>query len=97
MPNKCITILGLSCGAVFAAYVGLVIATIFFASWETQLAASAGDAEARIAALETQYYDGISALNSTNIASAGYTHPAHVEYVAESGSPTFTFAPNATR
>lgn len=97
MPNRSITILGFSCATVFTAYIGLVIATVFFATWETQLAASAGDAESRIAALETEYYAAIASLNSTNVASAGFGRPARVEYVAENGKPTFTFAPKATR
>lgn len=97
MPNKTITILSFSCGAVFTAYLALVIAAIFFATWETKLAASAGDTESRIAALETEYYDAIATLNGTNIASAGFHKPEHVEYVAENGKPTFTFAPKSTR
>lgn len=96
MPNKTIPILGFSCGAVFTAYIALVIAAIFFATWETQLAAAAGDAESRIAALETEYYDAIADLNTTNVASAGFGHPSRVEYVAENGKPTVTLAPKIT-
>ncbi len=93
MPNKTLTILGFSCAAVFAAYIVLVIATVFFATWETELASSAGEAEARISALETEYFDAIARLSETNVASAGYHQPDRVEYVAANGKPTFTLAP----
>ncbi len=97
MPNKTIPILGFSCAAVFTAYLALVIAAIFFATWETKLSAAAADAESRIAALETDYYDAIAVLNNTNVASAGFARPDRVDYVAENGKPTVTFAPKATR
>lgn len=97
MPNRLIPILSVSCGAVFAGYIALVAATVFFAAWETDLSLSARDAESRIAALETEYYDAIATLNNTDVASAGFHTPGKVEYVAANGKPTFTFAPSATR
>ena len=95
MPNKIIPILGLSCAAVFAGYIVLVIATVFFATWETELASSASLAESRIAALEAEYFDAIAVVSTTNVASAGYHAPERVEYVAANGNPTFTLAPSA--
>lgn len=97
MPNRFITFLGFSCGTLFAAYAALLIATIFFASWQTGLAASVGDTEERIAALETEYFSAIAVLNTTDVASAGFHTPSRVGYVAEAGSPTFTLAPKTTR
>ncbi len=97
MPNRLIPILSLSCATLFVAYVALVIATIFFAALETKLAASMRDAESRIASLETEYYDAIEKLNSTNVASAGFHQPRSVEYVAANGKPTVTFAPSVSR
>ncbi|HRH24483.1 MAG TPA: hypothetical protein PK109_02760 [Candidatus Paceibacterota bacterium] len=98
MPHKTIPILGFSCALLFAGYIVLVIATVFFATWETELASSASLTESRIAALETEYFDAIATLSETNVASAGYNHPERVEYVAANGKPTFTLAPTpATR
>jgi hypothetical protein len=82
---------------VFAVYVALVVSAIFFATWQTQLSKSATDVESRISVLETEYYDAIAKLNSTDVALAGFGHPAHVDYVAASGKPTVTFVPKATR
>jgi hypothetical protein len=97
MPNRLIPVLSLSCATLFAVYVALVVATIFFAALETKLSASMRDTESRISSLETEYYDAIAKLNDTNVLSAGYHQPLSVEYVAANGKPTFTFAPSTTR
>ena len=97
MPNRLIPILSLACGSTFVVYVVLVIATIFFASLETQLSASGRETESRISSLETEYFEAIAKLHTTNVVSAGYNNPVRVEYVAASGKSTVTFAPSATR
>lgn len=96
MPNRLITYLGFSCGTLFAAYAALLIATIFFATWQTGLAASMRESEARVMALETEYYEAIAQLNATDVSAIGFYTPSKTEYVAEAGSPTFTLAETKT-
>lgn len=97
MSNRLVPILSLLCGVVCSAYIVLVIATIFFATWQTELSLSVRTTESRISVLETEYYDAITKLNTTNVASAGFIAPIQVEYVSASGKPTVTFVPTATR
>ncbi len=92
MPPKSIAILSLSCGAVFAAYLALIVATVFFATWQSGLSAAARDSEARIAALETEYFAAIDALQATDLSHVGLHEPTKVEYVAANGTPAVTRA-----
>lgn len=92
MPKNAIAILSLSCGASFAAYLLLVLATVFFASMQTGLALEAREAESRIAALETEYYGAIDRLSGADLASAGLGNPKKVEYVSLHGAPAVTRA-----
>lgn len=92
MPPKTIAILSFSCGTVFVAYLALMLATVFFAAWENTLAASARDAETRIAVLEAEYFAAIDSLQATDLAHIGLAEPSRVEYVAEVGAPAVTRA-----
>lgn len=95
MPSRTIPVLSISVGTLFLVYLALVVTTILFATWQTQAASSISDAEAAIGALETRYYASVGSLDSTNPASLGFVHPAHVEYVAASNLPDgLTFARN---
>lgn len=97
MSNRLIPLLSISCSILIGVYLVLVATTIFFAAWETKLSASVRASESRIVALETEYYAAIDAINTTNLASAGYTRPKSVEYVNQTGSPTVTFAGTSAR
>lgn len=92
MPPKTIAILSLSCGSLFTAYIALMIATVFFATWQTGLAAAARDAETRIAALETEYFEAIDTLGAADMHAKGLGEPARVQYVAANGTPSVTRA-----
>lgn len=90
MPKNTVAVLSLSLGATGASYIVLVLAAIFFASWQTELSRTAGEAEARIAVLETEYYDAIGQLSSLDLGSTGLASPLHVRYVAKDGYPAVT-------
>lgn len=92
MPPKTIALLSFSCGTVFAAYIALMIAAVFFAAWENTLAASAREAETRIAALEAEYFAAIDTLQAADLSHIGLAEPSRVEYVAEAGAPAVTRA-----
>lgn len=92
MPKNTVAILSLSCGVSFTAYVALMITAMFFAGLQTGFARESRDAEARIAALETEYYDAISRISDSNLAALGLASPSRTAYVSADGRPTFTRA-----
>lgn len=95
MSNRLTKILTVLCSIAFGSYLVLFIATIVFASVRTDLSAELRDAQVRVGALETQYYEAIAILNETDVASAGLVVPEDVEYVALDGTPTVTRAGSA--
>jgi Tfp pilus assembly protein PilN len=82
MPDRLIPVLRLSAIALLVVYVGLVVTTIFFATWQTQLTSSVRDTEDQIGLLETQYYSTIARITTVNPTSAGFVTPHQVQYVA---------------
>jgi hypothetical protein len=96
MTARLIPALSLSCGAFGTLYMGLMIATIFFATWQTQAVSSVRDTESAIANLETNYYSTMNRISEINPSTVGFVQPAQVEYVAETKntSATLTFAGN---
>lgn len=92
MPDRLVPMLVLSCAALAALYVGLMVTTILFATLQTQLASSIRDTQAAIADLETSYYQSIGKLDSTDPYAVGYVHPAQVVYVTMSAMPDLSFA-----
>jgi len=95
MPSRTIPFLSVSVALLFMVYLGLVVTTVLFATWQTQAASSISDAEAAIGSLEERYYAQVGSLDSTNPYSLGFVQPAHVEYVAAANLPTgLSFAGN---
>jgi hypothetical protein len=92
LPNRIIRNLAIACGAVFAAYVFFVLATVYFASYRTELASDVRSEEARIVALETEYYDAVGKLTASDPAELGFVTPAEVRYVSARTAPAFTRA-----
>lgn len=92
MPDRTIFVLGSVAAALTVVYIGLMITTIFFAAWQTQLARGIDDSRSRIQALETRYYGAISKLDSTDPGSVGLVAPSKVEYVVAARMPGLTFA-----
>lgn len=92
VPDRIVPMLAIAAGLLVAVYLALMITTIFFAAWQTQLARGIDDTRARIQGLETQYYSAIARLDSTDPSSVGLVAPAKVEYVVAQRMPGLTFA-----
>jgi hypothetical protein len=92
MPDRTNFVLGIAVAALVIVYVGLMITTIVFASWQTQLARGIDDSRSRIQALESDYYGAIAKLDSTDPYSVGLVAPSKVEYVVAARMPGLTFA-----
>lgn len=92
LPDRLVPALGAVAVLLTALYITLVITTIFFAAWQTQLARGIDDSRVAIQRLEGRYYAAITAIDATDPSSLGLVTPAHVEYVAASGVPGLTFA-----
>jgi hypothetical protein len=92
LPDRILTRLSYACGALFAAYVVLVVSTIYFASYKTELSSDVREREAAIVALETEYYAAVGSLTASDPGALGFVTPAAVRYVSAVGAPTFTRA-----
>ncbi|MBU0749958.1 hypothetical protein KKH15_00380 [Patescibacteria group bacterium] len=85
MPSRTITTLSYFTGALLALYLVLVVATVSFAAWQTELAHSVRETEIAIGELETQYYKAIGRINDMNPLEAGFVAPSRIGYVVDSG------------
>ncbi|HWU24256.1 MAG TPA: hypothetical protein VN086_00710 [Candidatus Paceibacterota bacterium] len=91
---RLIPLLSASAGVLVAVYVALMIATIIFASLQTQLAQDVQSKHMEIAKLENSYYSSVARLDSTDPRTLGYVKPSHVQYLSEASIPNLTFAGN---
>lgn len=92
LPAHSVTLLSYMCGILLAVYVAFVLATIYFASYKTELASELREREAAIVALETEYYAAVGKLTASDPATFGFVAPAQVRYVSAVGAPAFTRA-----
>lgn len=92
LPDRFLSRLFLACGALFGAYVLVMITTIYFASYASELTGSIREREASVVALETEYYAAIGVLSESDPAALGFVSPLRVEYVASAGAPAFSRA-----
>jgi len=92
MSDKLIPVLSATSVLLIGVYVTLVVTTIYFATWQTQGHAQMREVEGTIAALETEYYDAISRINSTNPVEHGLSAPVAVRYVTAVKSANVSFA-----
>lgn len=92
MPKALPHLLGACAGVLLVSYLALMIAAVTFASVENEMAANARAVEARIAVLETKYYDALERLSATDLVGVGLTDPLTVTYVSEEGGPVLTRA-----
>ncbi len=90
MPDRTISSLGALVAVLVLAYLGLVVTTVSFAAWQTDLAVSAQDTESSIGSLEGQYYAQVGRLAATDPASLGLSKPSHVSYAVAATAPTLT-------
>ena len=92
MPDRTVSFLMLTAGAIFALYVVLVIVTITFAAAQTSLAAEVRTTEGTIAGLESSYYERLAAQSAESPSSIGLVKPAEVQYAVAQPAASLTFA-----
>ncbi|HEX8591147.1 MAG TPA: hypothetical protein VF696_00115 [Candidatus Paceibacterota bacterium] len=92
VPDRIVPMLGVAAVALVAVYIVLVITTIFFAAWQTQLASTIDETRGSIQALETEYYSAIARIDATDPSSIGLVAPAEVHYVVAARPTGLTFA-----
>lgn len=82
MPDRTISILSAALGMLVFAYLALMVTTVSFAAWRTDLAAEVRKTEEAIALLEQDYYGAVERIGATDPASHGLAKPARVTYAA---------------
>jgi len=93
MPDRTIPVLAVATGCLIALYLVLMITTIFFAAWQTQLARGIDDTREDIHQLEQEYYGAIAKIDSTDPSAVGLVAPSRVEYVVAARIEGLTYAP----
>lgn len=94
MPDKTITMLASLAGVIAFVYVVLVIVTVYFATWQTSLAATVRSTEGNLSQMESTYYSSIASLNATNPIAAGYVQPSEVKYAEAKAASGLSYARN---
>ncbi len=87
-----IPLLSLFAGLLAAAYVALMVATVLFATLQTQLAQEVQQKHMQIASLERAYYGKVAELEATDPSTLGFVMPKNVRYVSAAPLPNLTFA-----
>lgn len=82
MPDRTLSILSYTASSLVVAYLVLMVATVSFAAWRTDLAEAVRDTENAISTLERDYYDTIERVGATDPASLGLVKPRAVTYAA---------------
>lgn len=85
MRNRIKLTLSYCAAGLFAVYLTLIVATVYFATWQTELAHSIRETEMAIGELETSYYKAISQLNGVDPYSVGFVTPSTIGYVVDTG------------
>lgn len=91
LPNRLVPALGIIAFMLAVLYVALMITTIFFAAWQTQLARGIDESRVAIEKLENWYYDAIARIDATDPSSLGLVAPTHIEYVVAARLPAVSF------
>ncbi len=92
LPSRTLMVLSIACAVVFSVYVLLVLTTVYFASYKTELATDIRAQEARMVTLETEYYAAVGRLTASDPETHGFVSPTQVRYVSAGGAPVFTRA-----
>jgi len=90
MPDRTLSMLGYSIGALVASYLVLVVVTVSMAAWQTNLAMEMHETEADIARLESRYYDMVAQIDQTDPGTLGLTKPLAVTYASMQQAPAVT-------
>lgn len=85
MPNRLISTLSYTAGALFVAYLILIVVTVSFAAWQTELAHSVRETEVAIGELEMDYYQAIGRINDMDPMAVGFVSPSRIGYVVDAG------------
>jgi hypothetical protein len=96
MSDRIIQTMMITCAMLVTSYVCFMVATIYFAAWQTQAVSSVRNTESAIGNLEANYYQTVNRLSALDPSSLGYVTPVDVEYVAEAAetSTGLSFAGN---
>lgn len=92
MPDRTVTFLSVSAGALFTVYILFVVLTIVFATRQTDLSMQLRDTEGRISELEMSYYAQVAKDNASSPASIGLVQPTEVEYAVAKPASDLSFA-----
>lgn len=82
MPSATVRILGVSCASLGAAYLALIVATIFFATLRTDYVAQMTALEARVSSLESRYLGDLAIIQSLDPQTLGYAAPKTERFVS---------------
>ena len=96
MSDRLIPALSISCGTLTVLYMTLMVATIFFASWETESVSAVRSIQGQIGNLEANYYTALNSASTLNPETLGFVTPSQVKYVSavQDESAGLSFAGN---
>lgn len=86
-PANTVSLLSYIAISFLVAYLCCVVLTVYYATLQTEMVATIQDTESGITELERTYYDGVSAVSSTNPLGQGYVRPHDVHYEQEKKTP----------
>lgn len=92
MSDRIIPVLTWTALVLACTYIALIVATISFATWQTQQLAEIREVESRIATIESSYYEAIARINRTDPSVHGLSEPRSVRYVTAVSGTNVTFA-----
>lgn len=90
MPDRTISILSILCGGLVAVYLVLVVITVSFAAYRTDLASAVRDTEDAIGSLEREYYAAIDRIGETDPGTLGLVKPHAVTYAKSAEAPALS-------
>ena len=91
-PASTVSLLSYVAISLFLVYVVCVVLTVYYATLQTEMVATIQNGESGITDLERSYYDGVSAVSSSNPLVQGYVRPSDVHYEQARKAPGLTFA-----
>ncbi len=82
MTNRTVQTLGICAASLTAAYLTLVIMTVFFATLRTQYAVNISNEEASLGTLESGYLGALASVQSADPKALGYAAPVAERFVS---------------
>jgi hypothetical protein len=87
MPSRTLSYFGYASVALIAAYLFLMVATVWLAAWQTSLSVAVHETEQDIARLERQYYARVAEIDQTHPSALGLAAPKAVTYASLERAP----------